>query len=120
MAGPGAPSGNIARLRGRQHMERSLSRGGLSSSGERGERGAVPAGGGGPNHNQPGTGNSLLLTFQRLPRALSALPSRFFSFVPLFQGRNRQAQLKRLIPIETWTPATERGGTQLRVAKSAW
>ena len=37
MAGPGAPSGNIARLRGRQHMERSLSRGGLSSSGDRGE-----------------------------------------------------------------------------------
>lgn len=90
-------------------MERSLGRGGLSSRGKRGSSPSMEVGG--PNHNQPsGTGNSLLLTFQQLPRALSALPSRFFSFVPLFQGRNNQAELKRPMPIETWIPATERGG----------
>lgn len=113
MAGPGAPSGNRARLRGRQHMERSPSRGGLSS----GAGGGGKKGGqsqqrvGGPNHNQPsGTGNSLLLTFQQLPRALSALPSGIFSFVPLFQSRNDRVELKRLVPVKTWIPATEQGG----------
>lgn len=76
---------------------------------------------GGPNHNQPlGTGNSLLLTFQQLPRDLSALPSGFFSFVPCFRAETTKQNSSGRCPLRPGFQLQSEAGMQLRAAESAW